>query len=93
MHYKQIKAKYVCINECSFLHLKVGIDICKEAVATAIKWARDGANASLLRLQKIEAANEFADFVDRLIQGNIRIFRIDFDYISFVIAEYCIYFV
>lgn len=57
-----------------FTHLfEVGIDICKEAVASAIKWARDGANASLLRLQKIEAANEFAAFVDRLILGNNRL--------------------
>ena len=43
-------------------------------MASAIKWARDGANASLLRLQKIEAANEFAAFVDRLISGNRLIF-------------------
>ena len=49
--------------------LFAGVDVCKEAVSAAIKWARDGANASLLRLQKAEAANEFAGFVERLIQG------------------------
>lgn len=41
----------------------------KQAVTAAIKWARDGANASLLRLQKAEAASEFAGFVERLIAG------------------------
>ena len=44
-----------------FIHLISGVDVCKEAVSAAIKWARDGANASLLRLQKAEAANEFAE--------------------------------
>ena len=52
-----------------FINSLIGVDICKEAVSAAIKWARDGANASLLRLQKAEAANEFAGFVERLIQG------------------------
>ena len=46
-----------------------GVDVCKEHVSAAIKWARDAANASLLRLQKIEAANEFAEFIERLIAG------------------------
>jgi hypothetical protein len=53
-----------------FLQLKIGIDVSKQAVTAAIKWARDGANASLLRLQKAEAASEFAGFVERLISGN-----------------------
>ena len=49
----------------------LGIDVCKEAVKTAMIWARDGANASLQRLQKAEAAGEFAGFVERLISGAV----------------------
>jgi hypothetical protein len=49
----------------------LGIDVCKEAVKVAMTWARDGANASLQRLQKIEAAGEFAGFVERLISGAV----------------------
>jgi hypothetical protein len=48
-----------------------GIDVCKDAVTAAMRWARDKANESLQRLQKVEAANEFAPFVERLIQGAI----------------------
>ena len=61
---------YIHIFIYLFIHLISGVDVCKEAVSAAIKWARDGANASLLRLQKAEAANEFAEFVERLIQSN-----------------------
>lgn len=49
----------------------LGIDVCKEAVKGAMTWARDGANASLQRLQKAEAAGEFAGFVERLIGGAV----------------------
>mmetsp|Transcript_203 Transcript_203/g.253 ORF Transcript_203/g.253 Transcript_203/m.253 type:complete len:617 (+) Transcript_203:103-1953(+) len=48
-----------------------GIDACKDAVTAAMRWARDTANESLVRLQKVEAANEFAPFVEKLIQGAI----------------------
>ena len=54
-------------TQCSL----IGVDVCKEHVSAAIKWARDAANASLLRLQKIEAANEFAEFIERLIAGDL----------------------
>jgi hypothetical protein len=46
-----------------------GIDVCKDAVTAAMRWARDTANESLVRLQKVEAANEFAPFIEKLIQG------------------------
>ena len=46
-----------------------GIDICREGIVVAMTWARDGANASLQRLQKLEAASEFATFIERLISG------------------------
>jgi hypothetical protein len=49
----------------------VGMDVCKEAVKAALMWARDGANASLQRLQRLEAAGEFAGFVERLAAGAV----------------------
>ena len=49
----------------------VGVDVCKECTKLALTWARDGANASLQRLQKQEAAGEFASFVERIVKGAI----------------------
>jgi hypothetical protein len=49
----------------------LGIDICKEAVSIAITFARDEANASLQKMQKLEAAGEFAGFIEKLIKGSI----------------------
>jgi hypothetical protein len=49
-----------------------GIDTCQEAIAAALRWARDGANANLARLQKLESASDFAGFMENLVDGAIK---------------------